>query len=157
MSRFKSYNMSNMKARDVLNLQSAIKAMGFKEDEYKIVHFGSHDIELKVKSQELIELVLELERVSARDAQLEEVMASVISLTAQDFTEMESLTASMTTAVESLALSTAQKLDDMLLFVNEYNAIGMALTATRDKMQAITSTVGDELTLLGEAQIGYQN
>ncbi len=53
MSRFKSYNMSNMKARDVLNLQSAIKAMGFKEDEYKIVHFGSHDIELKVKSQEL--------------------------------------------------------------------------------------------------------
>jgi hypothetical protein len=103
------------------------------------------------------ELVQELERVSSRDAKLEEIMSSVISLTAQDFTDMESLTASMTTAVESLALSTAQKLDDMLLFVNEYNAVGMALTSTREKMQDITATVGDELTLLGEAQIGYQN
>ncbi len=51
--RFKTYSMENMKARDVLNLQTSIKKMGFKEDEYKIVYFGSHDIELKVKNQEL--------------------------------------------------------------------------------------------------------
>ena len=69
MPKFKSYKMSNMKARDVLNLQSAIKKMGYKEGDYKIVHFGSHDIEMKIKNQELhwiIKSITKLQRQKRR-------------------------------------------------------------------------------------------
>jgi len=101
------------------------------------------------------ELVHELERVSARDAKLEEIMGAVIDLTAQDFTDMEAIIGKVTTSLDSLALNTAQKLDDMMMFVNEYNAVGMAVHAVSDRLQAVTSAVGDELTLLNEAEIGY--
>jgi len=101
-------------------------------------------------------IVAELDRVSARDAKLEELMASVISVSTQDFTAMEEINDKMAMAIESLGLNTAQKLDDMIMFVNEYNAVGMALDGVRTDMQAITSAVGDELTTLGEEQIGYQ-
>ena len=45
--------MRGMKARDVLNLQTAKERMGFNGDDYKIIHFGSHGIELKIRNEEL--------------------------------------------------------------------------------------------------------
>jgi hypothetical protein len=101
------------------------------------------------------ELVSELERVSARDANLESIMASVISLTGQDFIDMENITDKIVVSLDTLALNTAQKINNMMLFVDEYNAVGTALHAVNIRMQAVTSVVGDELTLLNETDIGY--
>lgn len=53
MQDFKSYSMDKMKAKDVLNIQEAIKRMGFDSSDYKIVHFGSYGIELKIQNKEL--------------------------------------------------------------------------------------------------------
>jgi len=61
---FKSYNMDNMKARDVLNLQVAIERMGFTHNDYKIMHFGSHSIELKVKNKELHWLIKSIAKLN---------------------------------------------------------------------------------------------
>jgi hypothetical protein len=101
------------------------------------------------------ELVKELERVSARDAKLESLMNSVIELTERDFSDMESTVMKITTSIDSLATSTAQKLDGMLMFVNEYNAIGTALHAVSDKMTNISATVGDKIGEMDAAEIGY--
>lgn len=50
---FKSYSMNGLKTKDMLNIQEAIILMGFRNDDYKIVHFGSHGVELKVTNREL--------------------------------------------------------------------------------------------------------
>jgi hypothetical protein len=69
MGKFKSYTMDRLKARDVLNLQTAISKMGFTSSDYKIVHFGSHGIELKVRNQDLhwmIKSITKLDRKKRR-------------------------------------------------------------------------------------------
>ncbi len=134
----------------IVEMEKQIENYAFYAEEFDKVY--STAIIFVAKFSELAD---ELERVSARDAKLEEIMASLINLTAQDFTDMESMINKITTSLDSLALGTAQKLDGMLMFVNEYNAVGMALSATKTRMQAITSSVGDELTLLSETEIGY--
>jgi hypothetical protein len=68
---------------------------------------------------------------------------------------MEQIIANITTSIDSLALHTAQKLDNMVMFVNEYNATGMALGATKVKMQNISATVGAEISALSSTEIGY--
>ncbi|HIP18964.1 MAG TPA: hypothetical protein EYG78_06460 [Sulfurovum sp.] len=134
----------------IAEMEKQIENYAFYAEEFDVVY--STAVTFVSKFSELVD---ELERVSARDAKLEEIMSSVISLTAQDFTEMEAMIARITTSVDSLALNTAQKLDGMLTFVNEYNAVGMALSAVKTRMQRIAALVGDELTLLSEAEIGY--
>jgi len=134
----------------IAEMEKQIENYAFYAEEFDVVY--STAVTFVSKFSELVD---ELERVSARDAKLEEIMSSVISLTAQDFTEMEAMIARITTSVDSLALNTAQKLDGMLTFVNEYNAVGMALSAVKTRMQRIAALVGDELTLLNEAEIGY--
>jgi len=42
-----------MKERDVSNISVAIRKMGFVDTDYKIIHFGANDIELKVTNEEL--------------------------------------------------------------------------------------------------------
>ncbi|RLF42141.1 MAG: hypothetical protein DRN17_08075 [Thermoplasmata archaeon] len=101
------------------------------------------------------ELVRELERVSARDAKLESLMGAVISLTEHDFTEMESITDKMVMSLDAFAASTAQKLNDMLMFVNEYNAIGTALSAIKGRMIEVTSATGEKITELDAIEFSY--
>ena len=134
----------------IAEMEKQIENYAFYAEEFDVVY--STAVTFVSRFSQLVD---ELERVSARDAKLEEIMSSVISLTAQDFTEMEAMIARITTSVDSLALNTAQKLDGMLTFVNEYNAVGMALSAVKTRMQRIAALVGDELTLLNEAEIGY--
>ncbi len=51
--KIKSYSLSNMKNRDIVNMLNTINKMGYGPDDYRIVHFGSHASELKVMNQEL--------------------------------------------------------------------------------------------------------
>lgn len=39
--------------RDVINLATAIAKMGYSQEDYRVVHFGSHQAELKVTNKEL--------------------------------------------------------------------------------------------------------
>ena len=101
------------------------------------------------------EIVREIERVSARDAKLESLMSAVIDLTERDFKDIEELVLTLSTSIESLALNTAQKLDGMLMFVNEYNAVGTAMHAVSDRMQVVSSEIGDNISRMDDAEIGY--
>lgn len=134
----------------IVEMEKQIENYSFYAEEFDKVY--STAVTFVAKFSQLAD---ELERVSERDAKLEDLMAAVISLTAQDFTDMESTITKITTSIDSLALNTADKLNGMLEFINEYNAVGTALHAVRVRMQDVTSSIGDELTLLSEAEIGY--
>lgn len=134
----------------ITEMEKQIENYAFYSEEFDKVYSAAATFVSK-----LSQLVDELERVSNRDAKLEDLMNAIISLTAQDFTDMEGITASVTTSLDSLGSNTAQKLNNMIEFVNEYNATGTAFHAVRKRMQTITSTVGDEMKLLDKEDIGY--
>ena len=134
----------------ITEMEKQIENYAFYSEEFDKVYSAAATFVSK-----LSQLVDELDRVSKRDAKLEDLMNAIISLTAQDFTDMEGITASVTTSLDSLGSNTAQKLNNMIEFVNEYNATGTAFHAVRKRMQTITSTVGDEMKLLDKEDIGY--
>lgn len=134
----------------IVEMEKQIENYSFYAEEFDKVY--STAVTFVAKFSQLAD---ELDRVSKRDAKLEDLMDAVVSLTAQDFTNMEGAITSVTSSLDSLGLNTAQKLNDMINFVNEYNAVGTAFHAVRGRMQTITSTVGDEMTLLSEEDIGY--
>ena len=82
-------------------------------------------------------LVEELARVSARDDAISNMLRDVISVSTHDFTTMETHVATMSDAMDRLGTDTAQKINDMLLFVTEYNAVGTAVHAVIDRFQAV--------------------
>ena len=51
--KIKSYSMSKMKDRDITNLLVVMNEWGYGSNDFRVVHFGSHGVELKVMSQEL--------------------------------------------------------------------------------------------------------
>jgi len=100
------------------------------------------------------DLVAELERVSSRDARLESLMADVMSVTFTSATEFERLTGELSQSINSLAADTAQKLEDMMLFVNEYNAVGLALRGIKDDMVAVKAECSDKASVVANTQFG---
>ena len=86
-------------------------------------------------------LVEELARVSSRDDAISNMLRDVISVSTHDFTTMETHVDTMADAIDRLGTDTAQKINDMLLFVNEYNAVGTAVHAAASRFTAVTLEV----------------
>jgi hypothetical protein len=139
-------NAQNM----IVELEKQIENYAFYSEEFDKVYTTAVTFVSKFS-----DIVAELERVSKRDANLESLMSDVISLTEQSFVTFEYLNQEMVSSIDRLGLTTAQKIDNMILFVDEYNAVGTALHAVSDRMAAVTSSVGDEITLLSEEEAGY--
>jgi ABC-type transporter Mla subunit MlaD len=134
----------------IVELEKQIENYAFYSEEFDKIYttavtFVSH----------FSDMVAEIERVSARDANLESLMSDVVSLTQQSFTTFDDLNQEIVAAIDRLGLSTAQKIDNMLLFVDEYNAVGTALHAVSDRMRTISSSVSDEIGLLSQEEAGY--
>lgn len=136
----------------IVEVEKQIENYAFYAEEFDKVYATARTFVSKFS-----ELRDEMERIADRDAKLEAILTSLVALTARDFTDMETMISTISTSIDSLALNTAQKLNDMVLFVDEYNAVGTALSAVRTRFQAVSSTVGDELTILGATEIGYIN
>ena len=134
----------------IAEMEKQIENYAFYSEEFDKVYVTAITFVSKFK-----EIVDELDRVSARDSQLESITYSIIDLSAQDFTDMESIISTVTKSLDSLALNTAQKLDDMVMFINEYNATGLALAGVKNKMSAIASSNTEEVDSLNSAEIGY--
>jgi hypothetical protein len=139
-------NAQNM----IVELEKQIENYAFYSEEFDKVYTTAVTFVSKFS-----DIVAELERVSKRDANLESLMSDVISLTEQSFVTFEYLNQEMVSSIDRLGLTTAQKIDNMILFVDEYNAVGTALHAVSDRMEAVTSSVGDEITLLSQEEAGY--
>ncbi len=101
-------------------------------------------------------LVLELERVSARDDAIANMLRDVISVSAHDFTTMEAYISSITETVDRLGTDTAQKINDMLLFVTEYNAIGTAVHAVSDRFTDITANIEAKTLVMDGVVFGME-
>ena len=64
--RIKTYSMSSMNDRDVINMFNVFSTLGFGPMDFRVVHFGSHMTELKVMSKELnwlIKSIVKLKRI----------------------------------------------------------------------------------------------
>ena len=99
-------------------------------------------------------LVKELERVSSRDDAISNMLRDVISVSAHDFTTMETHVSTMAEAMDRLGTDTAQKINDMLLFVTEYNAIGTAVHAVSDRFAAVTVEANEKAVELDAVVFG---
>ena len=99
-------------------------------------------------------LVEELARVSARDDAISNMLRDVISVSAHDFTTMETHVSTMSDAMDRLGTETAQKINDMLLFVTEYNAVGTAVHAVSDRFTAVTTEVDAKAVALDAVTFG---
>ena len=99
-------------------------------------------------------LVDELARVSARDDAISNMLRDVISVSTHDFTTMEAHIATISDALDRLGINTAQKINDMLLFVTEYNAVGTAAHAVSDRFIAVKDDAVDKVAVLDAVTFG---
>jgi len=93
--------------------------------------------------------------LSSRDAKLTALMNSVISLSSQDFIEMENIVSGIKTAMSNLAYNTAQKIEDSMMFINEYNAVGLAVESVSNRSKNVLNSCSEELDALTQEGIGY--
>ena len=101
-------------------------------------------------------LVEELARVSARDDAISNMLRDVISVSAHDFTTMEAYITEITEALDRLGIETAQKINDMLLFVTEYNAVGTAVHAVSDRFIAVKDSVNAKALTMDGVTFGLE-
>ncbi len=99
-------------------------------------------------------LVAEMSRISERDDAVANMLRDVISVSTHDFTTMEAYISSITTSIDRFGTNTAQKLNDMLLFVTEYNAVGTAVHAVSDRFTNVSTLADAKYVVMDETTFG---
>lgn len=133
-----------------VELEKQIENYAFYSEEFDKVYVTAKNFVTKFG-----EMSEELDSISSRNGQVEQLLADIISLSTQDFTEMESYIDSMKTSLNTLALSTADKIDGMIHFINEYNAVGTSFLSIKDRLNEATAIVEAEISVLDNVIIGY--
>ena len=122
-------NTENM----IAEVEKEIENYGFYAEEFDKIYTTASNFVARFR-----ELVSEIDRIATRDTKLESLMADVLSVSFESVEQFEALTTTLSQAIRNLGTDTAQKLEDMTMFINEFNAIGLALGDIKDKMSQAT-------------------
>jgi len=108
----------------LLELEKQIENYAFYSEEFDKVYVNAVQFVEKFAS-----LAKQIEHVSLRDDKLISLMHNVIENSSKEHLELQQIIADAGNSIEQLGLGTAQRLTEMTLFINEFNAIGQAISS----------------------------
>lgn len=134
----------------VVELEKQIENYAFFAEEFDKIYTTAKDF-----ISSFSELLTDMEYIKNRDGKLEQLLSQATSVYTEDIASMDEVIDSIKTTVNNFGMMTAQKIDDMALFINEFKALNVELDAFKDDTSAIRTTVSNAMDRLNSADMMF--